>query len=517
MKNLFSRRILCLSKTQDSLRVIEIEKGSSPPKILNFGEIHPLPATSKELAQQLEKLLKEQEFIAKTVYSALLLDGFEYKRLSLPHLKSSELKSVVKREVLKLSSLPFNEISYDYKIIQTSFDKGSKRNIVIIAVAPKKEVEAFEKILIQAKLVPELISSIFFNISETNAVKRKPMEPLEARLVGSVFLTEDKGYVVFNQEGWPFFSRDFVISHGEVATPEEATSAENDLAPQKRFRVMAELSRSVQHIQQNFREFNVKQIVFSGYGSNSKLLSQIEQKERTLEVLAYQAVVQVNTEKLQKPDVFLNTISQYAPALGLSLGVPFKQKINFIPVPTWIHRFRLAWSGVFIVLLTMGGFIYWEIIDRIHFMGEQLPKLEEQLHSQESSLSQLQAIDKKRQQFKELELVTNRQAFEKYHFSYIPFKALSQIIPSTLLFTNLDIKFVDTQWKGTLLGLTTGPTADDAKENFQEFYQKAKRSILFTEWELAPLKITDSDIETTLQFHLNFQITKLPYQKYERQ
>ena len=125
------KSVIGIQLAGDIFRIVEIDRGVNPPRIVNFSAIDPLMENTGEAADQVLGLMYEKEMTGRLVHATVYDQGTELRQVSLPVLAKNERRALVRREVKKIvpDASP-GEINFDYWF-ERSVKKGRKTDVLV--------------------------------------------------------------------------------------------------------------------------------------------------------------------------------------------------------------------------------------------------------------------------------------------------------------------------------------------------------------------------------------------------
>ncbi|MBF0288384.1 MAG: pilus assembly protein PilM [SAR324 cluster bacterium] len=535
--------ILCLTKGKKQIQIIEASLNRKGAKLHNTATL-PLSEDSEEkTAEQLRKLLKEKKFKTRRVRAALLSDGIKYQRIVIPFMRNRELMTAVKQAAAKDQGQPVHKLYIDHKVIRVFLDRGIKRYEVLVASCLQSEIDAFEQLLLKAKLKPVLISTLSGNFAYESHTKKKKIEKKKVEKKKTESNVRDVNAYVYFAEGHTsisFIEDDQIVFFREFAVPamgqsknseddffgdlEEKTNqaaienSEQEASPEEGFseddlsRTSTEISRSLRYFQQNFREYRVSQLILCGRPVDSVKLEEALKSEK-IPIHSYSKLAQVFCPKVTKQEA-MQKISYFASELGLLLGAPLREKINFIPGLTLVYQFRALLASLVILLCCVCGLSYFYFGNEISILQQQIGRIETSQVQTIVQMKMLQQVEGKRKQHDQLKPLVTRQVFMPYRLSYVPFKKLSQGIPDQVILRKIDAIRKDKKWEGSISGEVRGHEIEKVRYYYESFREFLEKSPLFQDLKAPVPRIAKKpeQKELSLGFKADFQLTSVSFE-----
>jgi len=471
------------------LRILELDKGEDPARMVNFSAIDPLMDDPNEAADQILGLMNEKGLTARNVHAAVLDHGVELRQVSLPILGKNEMRAVVRREIKKIvpDAAP-KDIAFDFWY-DKSTRKGRKTD-VLIGVIPKEGSRRIMSLMELVDLDTQLITTVpMALIAALKVMGEKYLNQITAM----VHLERERSFLVIANRGNWVFSREFQ----SVVTKEAQQESEKvPLAARRQFasarfiaaqeRLLTEVNRSLLYFKQRFRGEGVSLAVLSGEAFNLDEIAKSFESNLGLEAAVFSPVDAFQIDHLGER---ANKLVRIFPSLILPIGAALENvrdaKLNFVP-PAYINRRKArvrrllmtAATVVFFIIMTIGYIL-------IRNTRVELEKIAAQNHNERviaELTAKLQEIDQLKNQ---RELARKRREFlQRFDQGTNEVEnlliALSHLIPDDVLLHNLSIKLRSGN-TAEIVGQVKGRGIADSDKSFNLFYTRLKNSGLFSD------------------------------------
>lgn len=336
------RNVIGLQITPSILRIIEIDRGANPPKIINFSAIDPLMDNVQEATDQILGLMHEKGIVAATVHSMVYDTGVEHRQVSLPALNRNEMEALVRREVKKIVPEAGNrDVVSDFWL-----DRGAKRAgrkaEVLIGVVPRENPGRIIGLMENCELETQLISTVPLSLISALGPYG---DRASKRITAVVHLERDRSFLVISNRGTWVFSREF---QSVLSKQESENQSQTPLQTRRQFasaryiadqeRLLIEVNRSLLYFKQRFRGEGVGLIVMSGEAFNLDEISVAIGKNIGIESCTYLPSEGFQYRQLGERAEKLERIF---PSLVLPIGAALQNvkdaKLNFVP-PAYMSR-----------------------------------------------------------------------------------------------------------------------------------------------------------------------------------
>jgi Tfp pilus assembly PilM family ATPase len=362
------RNVIGLQMCSGLLRIIEIDRGAHPPRVINFSSIDPLMDNPQEAADQILGLMREKGITATVVHSVICEIGVEHRQVALPILGRTEMQAIVRREIKKIvPDSSGRDVVFDFWY-DRSIKRSGRKAEVLIGVAPR---EAPARIIGLMELIErdtQLISTVPLTlISALGALGEKTAN----RITAMVHLERDRSFLVISNRGNWVFSRDFqsVLTREETQAPESSQlqarrsfASARYLADQER--LLIEVNRSLLYFKQRFRGEGVSLVVMSGEAFNLEQIAGAIGKNIGLEAIVFNPISAFQVKHLgDRAEKLARIIPSLALPIGAALQTVKDARLNFVPPDylnrraTRLRRLLMTTAAAVLVLLMSAGYL----------------------------------------------------------------------------------------------------------------------------------------------------------------
>ena len=504
------KNVIGIQIAGDMLRILEVDKGTNPPKVVNFSAIDPLMENVSEAADQILGLMEEKGIVGSNVHAAVYEPGAELRQVILPILGKNEMQAVVRRELKKIiPEATAKDIAFDFWYDKNT-RKGRKSDVLIGAI-PRESSRRIIALMEQANLDTQLIANVPLALISALGVMG---EQYLKKVTAIIHMERDRSYLVIANRGDWIFSREFQ----SVLTKEQPQEEEGmPLRVARRFvsaryvadqeRLMIEVNRSLLYFKQRFRGEGVSLAVLSGEAFNLEDVIKSFKDNLGIEAALFSPLAAFKTDHLGERAAKLGRIF---PSLALPLGAAMQDlrgaKLNFVP-PAYISRHKArarriilsVAAAVVLVLLTTGYLMVRNTRLELERSLAQEDR-EQVIATLTGKLDHLAEVTAQRQLAK-----TRKDFLEHFTTEHGIIKnllvALSHYVPDNMTLYNLNLDH-DNGNLTEIIGQIEGAGIADSDQTFNIFYNRLKSSGLFDE-------VSDPDLSTRLEngaYILSFKI-----------
>ncbi len=509
------KSVIGIQLATDILRIVEIDHGSNPPRIVNFSAIDPLMENPVEAADQVLGLMYEKKMTGRLVHATVYDQGTELRQVSLPALAKNEMQGLVRRELKKIvpDAKP-GELSFDYWL-ERGVKKGRKTD-VLVGVIYRESSKRIIKLMEQCELDTELVTTVPMSlIAGVGLMGPKYSE----RITASIHLERDRSYLVISNKGNWVFSREFQsVLNKEEDRPQ---AQDTPLTAKRKFasarymadqdRLLIEVNRSLLYFKQRFRGEGVTCAVLSGEAFNMDEVAASFQQNLGIEGVVFSPMDAFDTSGMgDRAAKFARIFPSLCLPVGAAMQSLRQAKLNFVP-EAYINRYKErarrfivgAASGVLIIVLAAGYLL----------IRNSRVELQEMLvqNNQEKVLAEMNAkLDDIAQVAIQRDLASTRSEFlKRFHKEGGPVDemliALSHLVPDEMILYRITVS-TDTTRTAEILGRVQGNDMAANDSTFNVFFLKLAESGLF-------LKVAEPEISArseegihTLNFQVNCQL-----------
>jgi len=473
----------------DTLRILEVDKGVDPPRIVNFSAIDPLMENVSEAADQILGLMEEKGIAGRNVHATVYEHGTELRQVTLPILGKNEMQAVVRRELKKiLPEADTKDIAFDFWYDKNT-RKGRKSDVLIGAI-PRESSKRFISLMEHADLDTQLITSVPLGLISAMGVMGEQYLKKNAAMI---HLERDRSYLVIASRGNWVFSREFqsVLQKEEPQEKEKMPLEVGRKFVSARYiadqaRLLIEVNRSLLYFKQRFRGEGVNLAVLSGEAFNLEDLVRSFKDNLGIQAALFSPLSAFQTDHLGDR---ASKLERIFPSLALPLGAAMQNlrdaKLNFVP-PAYItrhkaraRRFILSATAVVSLILITIGYV---MVRNTRLELERSLALE----NQEQVIAELTArLDDLAEVTKQRRLAATRKKFlsrftdEQGSVENL-LTALSQYVPESMILFDLKVD-LENDNTAELVGRVRGTGIAESDAIFNDFYNRIKNSGLFSE------------------------------------
>lgn len=472
--------IIALDLTSGRLRLLHGAVSGASLRVYNFAAEDLFTTNAENVAHQLGATLQRAGI--RSSAAAVVLSGPEvvHRVLEFPPMSLKELEPVVAREIRLLGETAGKDVVFDWELIGESQEGSLERLRVLVAIAPKSQVDATVETLKACRLKPVLVTTI--PLSLLRALKFIGGEAVGFRVV--LYLGTEQGYLLGLRHGaWGFlreFSGRSKDSEGEGFL-EEATR---------------EASRAFLYFGQRHREEQKIAFLLGGEQRLDALKVRVQQElGADAEVVRPGHFVDLTPLK-QRAGAFRDSFPGFLVTLGLvaasaQSGINLAPKalrrvvrfrpqfdLTFFQRPAWLFLAFLLLIGVQ-WFLNLSEAKYRKLLeDRVALYAQWVPagqRAEEGrgLHENERLLARA--------------LGESRAADTSWATL---FKWLSRLVPPDLVLQSVSLRSDQGKWQAQLRGEVIAPDFYSAQAAFNRFYRALKDSSQVEAVDLLPLRIS---------------------------
>jgi Tfp pilus assembly PilM family ATPase len=498
----------------DMLRILEVDKGVDPPRIVNFSASDPLMENVSEAADQILGLMEEKGITGRNVHATVYEHGTELRLVSLPILGKNEMQAVVRRELKKIvPEASAKDIAFDFWY-DKSTRKGRKAD-VLIGMIPRESSKRIMTLMEHADLDTQLITSVPLGLISALGMMG---EQFLKKVAAIIHLERDRSYLVIANRGEWMFSREFQSVLIEEKPKEEGKTplevnrtfvSARYIADQER--LLIEVNRSLLYFKQRFRGEGVSLAVLSGEAFNLEELVESFKDNLGIQAAIFSPLSAFQTDHMGDR---ASKLGRILPSLALPLGAAMQNlrdaKLNFVP-PDYIarhktraRRFILSAAAVVSLILIITGYVM------VRNTRLELERLLAQENQEQVIADLTRKLDDLAEVTAQRQLAVTREEFLS-HFSaeQSPVEnlliALSYYVPDNMTLYNLN---VDRENDNTteLVGRVRGTGIADSDAIFNNFYNRIKSSGLFSEVAEPLLSSTIENEVYILEFKIDCKL-----------
>lgn len=463
------------------LRVVHGAVSGNVLRVYDFATEEVLVANSESATQQIESLIDRKKLRSCPAALTLSGPGVVHRLLDFPSMPLSELALVVEREMRLVAGA--GDAVFDWEVVEEGDSGNLKETRVLVAIAPRLQVERAQELLAQCRLKPAL-----FTTAPISLLRSLPFVQGEGGgLHAILYVGGQQGHLLGVKDGvWSFY-RDFssrTTEKGKEALFEEA---------------VREANRALLYHRQRYREGGEMGFLLSGEKGFEELQARL-QTETGIQGEAVRPGPGLDLSQLgERGNIFRDLFSSFLIPLGLVAAAFLPAGINLVPKAarkTVSRRPSINWSffrrpGLALILLPVFLGVHLALVyTERHY--QRLLESRAALYAQWSPA--IQAAEESRV-LRDTEKLLQQSvgASRGGETSWIVFfKVLSRLAPSDLLLQSMSLQRDKDQggWLVALKGQVVSPDSYSAQVAFNRFYQGLKSSPHFERIELLPLDIS---------------------------
>ena len=475
--------VLGIELGSKQIRIVHGGVSENLLSVYDFAAEESLVANPENAAQQLGLLIERKRLRSYPVALTLSGPGVAHRLLDFPPMPLSELALVVEREMRAVGGLGGGDVVFGWEVIEETDSGKLKQLRVLVAIAPKLQVDSAQQILAQCRLKPALFTTP--PISLLRSLRFVQGEESGSRAV--LYVGDQQGYLLGVKDGvWNFY-REFssrTSDRGRDAFLEEA---------------VREANRALLYHRQRYREGGEMGFLFCGEKGFEELQVRL-QRETGVQGEAVRPGAGLDLAPLgERAKIFQDLFPSFIIPLGLVAAAHLPAGINLAPKaarktvsrrPNIDLSFaaRPAWA-VILLLVFLGLHLAFVFTERRY---QRLLDGRAALYAQWSPA--IQGAEESRalrdnEKLLALAIGSGRVGETSW---VVLFKVLSRLAPPDLILQSMSLqKEKDKgEWLVTLKGQVVAPDSYSAQATFNRFYQGLKGSPQFERIELLPLDIS---------------------------
>jgi len=465
------------------LRVIHGAVSGNALRVYDFAADEILIPNPENVPQQLGSLAERKGLRSCPVALTLSGPGVVHRLLDFPSMPASELAVVVEREMRLVGGSGAEDVAFDWEVIEER-DTGSLKEMrVLVAIAPKTEVDRAQGLLIQCRLKPALFTTPPVSLLHALRFVRGEGKGLQAIL----YVLGQQGYLLGVKDGvWSFY-REFssrAAEKGGDALFEEAAR---------------EANRALLYHRQRYRDGGEMGLLLSGEKALDELQARL-QRETGIQGEVAQPGPGVDLSPLgERGKIFRDLFPSFLVPLGLVAAAYLPAGINLVPKAARkpvSRRPSIDWSffqrpGLALVILV--------VLLGVHLILVFTERYYQRLLAERTTLytqwaPAIQASEESRTLRDNERLLTQAIGPSRGGDTawMVLFKALSRLAPSDLVLYSMSLQRdkEKSTWLVTFKGQVVSADSYTAQTAFNRFYQGLKGSPYFERVELLPLDIS---------------------------
>lgn len=484
------RNVIGMQLAGSLLRIIEIDKGVSPPRVINFSAIDPLMDNPTEATDQILGLMHEKNISPSVVHGMVCDSGVEHRQISLPVLGRNEMQAVVRREVKKIiPESSGRDIAFDFWYDRSGRRSGRKAD-VLVGVVPREAPARIIGLMENCGLETQLVSTVPLTLIAALGILG---EKATAKIATMVHLERDRSFLVISNRGNWVFSREF-----QPVLSKEESQAEQGLPLQARRqfasaryladpeRLLIEVNRSLLYFKQRFRGEGVSLIVLSGEAFNLDEVSAEMGKNIGIETMTFTPGDAFRYDHLgDRADKLKRIFPSLALPLGAALQSDKDAKLNFVP-PAYrsrrTARLKRTLSVAAAVVLFIGMSSGYLMLRSTRLELEETIRhsnLQERLAELSKRMDEIAEVKQKRDQAE-----TRRSFIARFDVERSPERllllALSNYVPEKAFLMNVSVNEQGDVPTASITGQVQSRSISEADSTLNVLYRRMQESGLFT-------------------------------------
>lgn len=472
--------ILAIELGSEHLRVLYGVSDEPGVKVLDFATEELLDPGPDSARHRLEALLRRKRFGSSLAAIALSGPGILHRVLSFPPMPRRELALVMQREISAVEGVSAEDAIFDWEVMEEDVPGKLEEVHVLLAIAPKGDVESAGRLLETLGLRPVLLTTAPVALLRALRLVAGGGRGFQALLR----LSAHQSCLLGVRDGvWNFYREFFSQTSGDEG---DGLFGE----------ALREVNRALLYQRQKYPEGAVMSVLVSG----DKGLSELGTRLKEAGVLS--ELVRPNPNLDLKPlgeraNLFAHLFPSFLVPLGLLSAVSLDQGINLLPRGRrlWLWRPRLSFSWVSRPVAACVGIV---LVVALHLllMGwearyERLLEKRKTLHDQ--WLPAIRAGEERKALEERLTALQQALGLQRTEESWVfLFKTISRIVPPDLVLQTLTAERDKEKglWVIALKGEVVAGDTYLAQAHFNRFYQGLKRSLVLEEIDLLPLRVT---------------------------
>ncbi len=464
------------------LRVVQGCVSGNLLKVYDFAADEILVFNPENAAQQLESLIERKGLRSYPVALALSGPGVVHRVLDFPSMPLNELALVVERE-MSLAGGSGGEAVFGWEVIEEKDSGNLKEMRVLVAIAPKLQVEEAQKLLAQCRLKPALFTTLPISLLRSLRFVQGEGKGLHTVL----YLGSQRGYLLGVKDGiWSFY-REF-----SSRTPD----AGGDTLLEEAVR---EANRALLYHRQRYQEAGEVGFLLSGEKGFEELQIRL-QRETGIQGELVRTGPGLDLSPLgERANIFRDLFPSFLIPLGLVAAAYLPAGINLAPKAARkpvskrpsvdLSYFKQPVLALILLPLFLGVHLILAFTER-HY--QSLLQDRSNLYAQWSPA--IQGAEESRVLRENEKLLAQSMGSGRVGETswVVLFKVLSRLAPNELILHSMSLQRDKDKgvWLVNLKGQVISPDSYTAQSAFNRFYQGLKISPYFERLELLPLDIS---------------------------
>jgi Tfp pilus assembly PilM family ATPase len=476
-------QILAVELGSSQLRVIHGDVSGNLLRVHDFAVEETLISNPENAVQQLESLLERKRLHSYPAALTLSGPGVAHRQLDFPLMPLDELSLVVEREMRAVGGAGGDEVVFDWEVIEKNDLGNLKLSRVLVAIAPRPQVDGAQQLLAKCHLKPALFTTVPLALLRSLRFVHGEGKGLLAVL----HMMGQQGYLLGVKDGaWNFY-REFssrLSEKGEDNLLEEAAK---------------EANRAILYHRQRYREAGEMGFLLSGEKGLDEL-QKILQRETGFQGEIMRPGPGLDLSPLgARAKIFQDLFPSFIIPLGLIAAVSLPVGINLVPKaarksvrrrPTIDLSFVRQPLSALVLLLVFFG-----VHSVIVYMERHYRRvLEDRTALYAQWAPAIQAAEESRALRDTEKLLAQSIGSSRVGETswVVLFKILSRLAPPDMILQTMSLQRDKDKgaWLVALKGQVVAPDSYSAQAAFNRFYQGLKSYPRFERIELLPLDIS---------------------------
>ena len=465
----------------EHIRLVHGSNAGTVLRLHDFEWEEGLTANPENVVQQLEVLVARKGYRSWPVALSLSGPGVVHRLLDFPFMPLDELAVVVQREMRSFEG--GEEVTVDWEVTDEIVSGDLKQLRVLVAMAPRSQVDEARQILDRCHLKPALITT-----APTSLLRAlKLVEGGERGLRVLLFLGSQEGYLLGTVDGvWSFY-REF--SSGGLDGGVHHLVGE----------AMKEAHRALLYHRQHFTDGGGLNFLLAGERGLEELKARLKNEMDSDGEIVRPGLRLDLTALKERAQIFQEDFPRFIIPLGLVAATNVKKGINLIPetaratVRNWpnVNLSFLHQPAAMVILLVIFIGFHFYLIHTEKRYGDLLSE-RKALYTQWSPA--IEVAKKSRSLHENQRLLNESLGVNPLKEPPPPwvrfFKSMSHLAPPDVIFTTLSVGRDNEIWLINLKGEVVSAEAYNAQLAFSDFYRSLKGSLGLEKLELLPLQMS---------------------------
>jgi Tfp pilus assembly PilM family ATPase len=476
--------ILGIEVGSSQLRLVRGELSGGSFKVLDFSLEEIVNPNPEEIARQLEAIVQRKKLRSLPAAVTLSGPGVVHRHLDLPAMPHNEMALVVERETTVGGG--GEETVFSWEVIEGNEPAKIQQVRVLVAIAPRQQVEAAQQLLDRCSLKPVLFTTVPLVV--LRALRFAGGEEKRSCIV--LYVGGQQGYLLGVRGGvWNFY-REFSsrTSEGPGDTLSYRTLLEE---------AVTEANRAVLYYRQQHRAGEELSFLLSGEKRLEELKARLE-KETGIKGEIIQPGPRLDLTPLgQHAGMFRDFFPSFLIPLGLSAAAHVADGINLAPKTTRkpaarrpvfaLPRMQVPLLGLGLAGALLIGYLLLAWVGRGHEK-----QLQERTQLRAQWLSAIAAAEESRSlrdHEKLLEQALGGNRLGEPQWANL-MKTLSLLVEPEMALHAMSARKEDGKWVVILKGEVVSQDAYEAQAAFSRFFRGLRNSPYLERVELLPLTVT---------------------------